>query len=124
MGKLRYEELSYKIRGIFFEIYNALGPGFKESIYHNALVSEFKRHDIDFKERAKIPIFYKKERVGVYEPDFIVEDKVLIEIKAVPSIIKLYDLQLYYYLKGTHYNVGFLVNFGSDKIEIKRRIQD
>lgn len=124
MVNLKYEKLSFAIRGAFFEVYNTLGPGFKESIYHNALVKEFKRQSISFKEKGKISIFYKDEKVGIYEPDFIVDDKILIEIKAAPSLIKLFDLQLYYYLKGTRYKLGFLVNFGSDKIQIKRRIQD
>ncbi len=65
---------------------------------------------------------YKGENVGIYEPDFIIEDKVLVEIKAVPMLTKLFDTQLYYYLKGTKYEVGFLVNFGAEKLQIKRRI--
>lgn len=124
MVNLKYEKLSFAIRGVFFEIYNTLGPGFKESVYHSALAKEFKRQGIPFKEKDRIAIFYKNEKVGIYEPDFIVDDKILIEIKAAPSLVKLFELQLHYYLKGTHYKLGFLVNFGSDKIQIKRRIQD
>ena len=124
MGKIKHEVLSYKIRGACYEVYNTLGPGYKESIYHNALAREFKTRKIRFTEKARIPILYKNEKVGMYEPDFIIDDKVLIEVKAVSNMTKLFDLQLYYYLKGTKYEVGFLVNFGEEKIQIKRRIQD
>jgi len=124
MGKIKYEKLSYEVRGAFYEVYNTLGPGFKETIYHNALIREFKDRKIRFQEKKRIPIVYKDEKMGIYEPDFLIEDKILVEIKAVPVLSKLFDTQLYYYLTGTKYEVGFLVNFGSDKIVIKRRIQD
>ncbi|MDP2939991.1 MAG: GxxExxY protein [Candidatus Omnitrophota bacterium] len=124
MAILKSESLSYKLRGAFFDVYNTLGPSFKESIYHNALVFEFTTQGIPFKEKVRMPIFYKNKQVGIYEPDFVIDNKILIEIKAVPTLLKLFDMQLYYYLKGTPYELGFLVNFGSDKIQIKRRIQD
>ena len=125
MGKLKYEELTYKIRGAFFKVYNEIGPGFKESIYHNALAIEFQENKIPYQDNKRILILYKGKRVGIYEPDFAILDKIIIEIKAVPSIMpKIFDTQLYYYLKGSKYELGFLVNFGSSKIEIKRRIFD
>jgi len=122
-GKLKFEELSYKIRGAFFEVYNTLGPGFKEQIYHNALAKEFRNRGIPFNEKERVPILYKEEKVGVYEPDFVVDKKILVELKSVPQMPKLFETQLFYYLNGTPYEVGFLVNFGGEKIEIKRRIQ-
>jgi len=122
MGGIKFEKLSYKIRGAFFEVYNTLGPGFKEKIYHAALAKEFKALKNDFQERKRIPVIYKGEKIGIYEPDFIIENKILIEIKAVPFLTRLFDLQLHYYLKGTKYEVGFLVNFGGEKLQIKRRI--
>jgi len=125
LGKLKYEELTYKIRGAFFKVYNEIGPGFKESIYHNALAIEFQENKIPYQDKKRILILYKGKRVGIYEPDFAILDKIIIEIKAVPSIMpKIFDTQLYYYLKGSKYELGFLVNFGSSKIEIKRRIFD
>jgi len=120
--KLLYKELSYKVRGCFFEVYNKLGPGFKETIYHNALVEEFNLQSIAFESKKKIPITYKDKRVGIYEPDFLVDNKIITEIKSQPRIMRLDELQLYYYLKGTEYRLGFLVNFGAEKLEICRRI--
>lgn len=117
-----YEKLSYKIRGAFFEVYNTLGPGFKEVIYRRALAKEFILKALPFKEEPQLTITYKNETIGRYIPDFVVDDKILIEIKAVPEMPKVYEKQLYYYLKGTNYKLGFLVNFGAEKLDIRRRI--
>ncbi len=62
--------------------------------------------------------------MGIYEPDFVIEDKIILEIKAVDYMPKVYENQLYSYLKGTDYKLGLLVNFGGDKIDIRRRIYD
>jgi len=124
MGNYLYEDLTYKIRGALFEVYNQVGPGFKESIYHNALATEFQLTGIHFENKKRLPIFYKDEQVGIYEPDFVVEDKVLIEVKAVPEMPAIYETQLFYYLRGTDLKLGFLVNFGGDKLDIRRRIYD
>ncbi len=122
MGKLEYEDLTYRIRGAFFNIYNTLGSGFKESIYHNALKEEFDDLKLRYEEKKRIQINYKGKKVGIYEPDFVVDGKVIIELKAVPSITSLFEKQLYSYLRGTKYKIGLLVNFGADKLEIKRRV--
>lgn len=119
-----YKELSYRIRGVFFEVYKNLGTGFKESIYCNAIGEEFNIRGIPFKRNRCVKIRYKEKEVGIYTPDFIVEDKIIIEVKALPVMQKICEQQLYYYLKGTIYKIGFLVNFGADKLEIRRRIYD
>jgi len=119
-----YEELSYKIRGAFYEVYNTLGPGFKEEIYHKALAKEFKLRMIPFVEKKRLIITYKNENVGIYEPDFIVDNKVLIEIKSLLTMPKVFETQLYYYLRGTDYTLGFLVNFGAEKLDIRRRVYE
>lgn len=124
MDDYLYEELSYKLRGALFEVYNILGPGFKESAYHNALAKEFRLRGIPFEEKKRLSITYKDEQVGIYEPDFVVDDKIIVEIKATPETAPVYETQLYYYLKGTDYKLGFLVNFGGKELEIRRRIYD
>ena len=85
---------------------------------------EFTLKDLPFKEKERIKIIYKDHNVGVYEPDFIVNDKILIEIKSVPQMPNVFEKQLKYYLKGTKYGLGYLVNFGSEEIDIRRRIMD
>lgn len=122
--KILYKELSYKLVGSFYEVYNKLGCGFKEIIYHNALALELKETDLSFEEEKQLVVEYKGKKVGIYVPDFIVEDKVLVEIKAVESTHKFYETQLYNYLKATQFKLGYIVNFGSSKIDIRRRIYD
>lgn len=120
--KVLYKDLSYKLVGCFYEVYNKLGPGHKEDIYHKALVKEFKLQDIPYEIKKRLKIDYKGELVGIYEPDFIIDGKIIIELKSVLLMPKVYEKQLFYYLKGANYRLGYLVNFGSDKINIQRRI--
>jgi GxxExxY protein len=122
MGELKYGDLTYKIRGALFEVYNLLGPGFKETIYHNALREEFIEREIRYKEKRRINVNFKGKQVGAYEPDFVVEDKVILEIKAVEIMPKLFEQQIFNYLKATGFNVGFLINFGGKTLDIRRRI--
>ncbi len=119
-----YKELSYKIVGCIYEVYNKIGSGFKESIYQNSLNIEFKRKNINFENQPRLPIFYKDKRVGFYVPDFVVDDKIIIELKSVEFMPKIHESQLYNYLKGTKYKLGYIINFGSSKIDIRRRIYE
>jgi len=121
---LLYKDLAYKIVGCFYNVYNEIGPGFKELIYHNALAAEFNHNEIKFKEESRITVNYRSKKVGTYIPDFVIEDKVLLEIKAVDYMPKFYEDQLYTYLRATKYKLGYLVNFGSNKIDIRRRIYE
>ncbi|MEW6009199.1 MAG: GxxExxY protein [Candidatus Omnitrophota bacterium] len=120
--KVFYKELSYKIVGCFYKVYNTLGPGHKEDIYQKALSIEFGNKGIGYIAKKKLIVEYEGERVGIYEPDFIIEDKIIIEIKSVLNIPKVFEKQLYYYLKSSGYKLGYLINFGADKIDIRRRI--
>lgn len=124
LENLVYKDLAYVVVGCFYEVYNQLGPGFKELIYHTALATEFSLKDIAFEEEKKISILYKDKNVGSYTPDFLIDGKIIVEIKAVDMMPKLYETQLYYYLKGTQYKLGYIVNFGSSKIDIRRRIYE
>ncbi len=123
-NKILHKELSYKIVGCFFNVFNELGPAHKEQIYHKALCIEFKSNGIAFSDNKKLQVKYKDQDIGVYQPDFVVEDKIIVEIKSTLQMPKVFEKQLYYYLRGTKYNVGYLVNFGSEKLEIRRRIYD
>lgn len=119
-----YKELSYKVVGCFYDVFNELGPAHKEQIYHEALKVSFDDNKIPYKDEPRIKIQFKGRNIGVYEPDFIIEDKIIVEIKSVLNMPKVFEKQLYYYLKGTEYKVGYLVNFGCEDIDIRRRIYE
>lgn len=120
--KLLYSGLTYQIRGAIFQVYNTLGYGHKEKVYHKALAIEFGNFGLEFKDETPIDVVYQGQKIGKYQPDFVVEDKVIIEIKSVPFLAKDAERQMVYYLKGTEYNLGLLVNFGTKKLDIKRKV--
>ena len=122
MADFLYEDLSYKIRGCIFKVYNTLGFGHKESVYQEALASEFKNAGISFEKEKTISIIYGNKKIGLYKPDFVVDGKIIIEIKAVPMVPKSFETQLTYYLKSTDFKLGFLINFGGKKLDIRRRV--
>lgn len=122
---LLYKELVYKIQGAIFEVYKTLGPGFKETVYQEALAKELEERKLKFEKEKSLKIQYKGNLVGLYKADFVVEDKVIVEIKAVPEMPAYFETQLFYYLKATNYKLGLLVNFGAEKkVDIRRRIYD
>jgi len=122
VDNLLYEDLTYRLRGIFFKVYNTLGFGHRESVYQHALAIEFKKQRISFKEEPRLGVVYDGTKVGTYSPDFLIDDKIILEIKSVEFLTKDMEKQLIYYLKSTGYKLGLLVNFGTSKLEIKRKI--
>jgi len=119
-----YPELSYAVVGAIYEVWKELGPAFKESAYQKALVEEFTQKGIPFESQKVIPICYRGIKVGSYVPDFLIDDRILIEIKCLPRLTFKENKQVWYYLKGTPYKLLLLVNFGGSKLEIRRRIYD
>ena len=111
-------EISFGIRGAIFEVYNALGPGLLESIYEAALVKELKSRGINVVRQKPIPVFYKCEELGMgFRSDLFVEDKVIVEIKSVEQLHKVFFKILLSYLRLSDIKLGILVNFNVDKIE-------
>ncbi|MFY9462745.1 MAG: translation elongation factor 4 [Candidatus Sungiibacteriota bacterium] len=121
---LLYEDITYQVRGAVFNVYNALGGSFKESIYQRALEEEFVRRGIVFQKEKSIPVVYADKNVGVYRPDFVIDEKVIVEIKALPFIGKLEQKQVWHYLKGSKYRLALLINFGSKNLQIERVVYD
>lgn len=119
-----YGDLTYRVRRAIFNVYNTLGYGHRESIYQKALVKEFTTLAIPYEEEKPLSVYYNQEKVGTYRPDFLVDDRVVVEIKAVPYVTKEMEKQLVYYLRGTSYKLGMLANFGGSKLAIKRLIWD
>lgn len=119
---LLYPELSYKLQGCFFKVYNTLGFGHKEVLYQRALEEELTNNHIVFEKEASLSITYGNKMIGEYRPDFTVDNKIIVEIKALEFLPQKLISQLVYYLKGTNYKLGYLVNFGGPKLLIIRRV--
>ena len=119
-----HKDLSYKVVGCFYEVYNELGPAHKEQFYHEALRIAFDGAGIVYKDKPRIKMQFRDKNIGVYEPDFVIENKIIVEIKSVLNMPKVFEKQLYYYLRGTDFKAGYLVNFGNENIDIRRRVYD
>ena len=119
-----YSDLTYKIRGVLFMVRKNLGLGQTDHIYHNALEIEFEKVGLAFDSKKNISLLYDGKHIGTYQPDFIIENKVLIELKALPEIGRAQTEQVWSYLKGCGYRLALLVNFGSKDLEIKRIVYD
>lgn len=119
---LLYQDLTYRVRGSIFKVYNTLGFGHKEVVYCKALAIEFRKEAIPFNREIPIDVIYENEKIGVYRPDFVIGNKILMEIKALPFMGKDPETQLLYYLKGTNFPLGLLVNFGANKLDIRRKV--
>jgi len=113
-------DITYKIRAAIFEVNRVLGWGFLEKIYENALLIELIKRGLKAKAQVPINVNYKGELVGEYFADIVVEDKIILELKAIESLQKIHEAQLLNYLRATKYKVGLLVNFAHPKAEIKR----
>jgi len=116
------KELTYAINGAVFEVNRELGAGFLEKVYENALLLELEERGLKAEAQVAISVNYKGREVGEYYADIIVEEKVILELKAVDSLQKVHEAQLLNYLKATGYKVGLLINFRHPKAEIKRLI--
>ncbi len=113
-------DITYKINGAVFEVNKVLGHGFLEKVYEKALIVELRLQGLKAESQVPINVEYKTKNVGEYFADIVVEDKVLIELKAVVSLQKIHEVQLLNYLQATGYKVGLLINFTYPKAEIKR----
>ena len=116
-----HEELTAEIISAFYEVHKVLGFGFLEQVYQNALYKELIRRNLKCECQKELNVYYKNEIVGTYRPDIIVEDKVILELKAVSKLRPEHEWQLVNYLKGTGLKVGLLLNFGLSA-EMKRKV--
>ena len=115
-------DLTYQINGAVYEVNKELGQGFLEKVYENSLLLELHIRGLKAESQVPIKVIYKDQIVGDYFADIVVENQVLVELKAVESLKKIHEAQLLNYLKATGFKIGLLVNFTHPKAEIKRFI--
>ena len=122
-GRLKHRDLTQKIIGVFYEVYNELGHGFLESVYEKSLEIALTSMGLKACRKIDIPVWFRGQKVGDFEADMLVESCVLIELKAVRAIDSAHIAQLLNYLRATDIEVGLLINFGL-KPDFKRLLFD
>ena len=124
MDKLKHKDITEKIIGASFDVHSFLGNGFQEVIYQRALAWEFEQRDLQYAREIEQNIYYKNltEPIGTRRADFIVEGKVLVEIKAIKNLEDVHIAQVLNYLKAYRLQVGLLINFGSKSLTFKRLV--
>lgn len=117
----KHSEITEKIIKSFYTVFNSLGYGFLEKVYENAMYFELKKYGLFVEKQKRIQVFYENELVGDYFADLIVNEKVIVELKAAESLCIEHEFQLINYLKATNIEIGLLLNFGKIP-DFKRKI--
>src|SRR5437868_14927112 len=120
MPDFKYGAITEKIIGAAFRVHNTLGNGFQEVIYQRALEIEFRNMELDYAREFEMPIFYLNEQIGTRRVDFLVQDKISIELKAIIKIEDVHLAQAMNYLEAYNLEIGLLINFGSRRMEFHR----
>jgi len=118
--KLRHDELTHKIIGCAMQVHSALGNGFQEVIYQNALEIEMSEQEIKFEREREMPIFYRNKKVGTRRVDFFVNGLIMVELKAIVQLEDAHLAQAINYLEAFNKEIGLLINFGSQSLTFKR----
>jgi GxxExxY protein len=120
---LKHQALTQRIIAVFYDVYNELGHGFLESVYHKSLYITLKEAGLTVHSNVDIPVWFRGHQVGCFEGDLLVEKCVLLELKAARTLDSSHKAQLLNYLRATDIEIGLLLNFGV-KPEVKRLIYD
>ena len=121
---MEYEELTEKIIGCAYRVYNTMGFGFLESVYEKCMLIELRKENLHAESQKPITVYYDDQIVGDFIADIIVNDTVILELKSVRRIMEAHEVQLVNYLVATGKPVGLLINFGETRVDIKRKIKD
>ena len=121
---MNYSDLTEKIIGCAYRVYNNMGAGFLESVYEKCLAIELETVGLQADFQTPIAVYYADQQVGSFVADIIVSGCVIVELKAVRTLNPAHEVQLVNYLAATKIPVGLLINFGESKVEIKRRVLD
>jgi GxxExxY protein len=120
---MQYEAITEKIIGCAYRVYNKMGFGFLESVYEKCMLIELKKAGLNANAQQPISVYYDGQVVGEFVADIIVEDKIVVELKSVRRIIQAHEVQLVNYLVATQSDVGLILNFGEQKVEVKKKLK-
>ena len=115
------EDITHKIIGCAYTVFNTLGFGFLESVYQNALSIELNKAELIVEAEKGLEVYYDGHVVGAFSIDLLVEDEIVVELKSVESLAKAHEVQLVNYLNGLQREIGLLINFGPSGVEVKRK---
>lgn len=118
-SNLLFPELTYQIRKVVFNIYNQLGPIFREATYEKAMIIGLRKEGFPVDDQKSFPMLFKSYKIGYYIVDLLVDNKIILELKAVPVLLPVHRAQIISYLKVTDIKLGLLINFGSVKADIE-----
>ena len=121
---MEYKELTEKIIGCAYRVYNKMGFGYLESVYEKCMLIELRKAGFDIESQKPIRIQYEGEVVGDFIADILVNDTVILELKSVRKLVEAHEVQLVNYLVATGKPVGLLINFGETKVAVKRKVKD
>jgi GxxExxY protein len=113
-----------KVIGCAIQVHRVLGPGFLENIYHRALAHELNKAGIPYVSEAKMQVTYDGIILGDYIADFLIDGRLVVELKAVEVLLKAHEIQLVNYLNAIKFDLGLLLNFGSQKVQVKRKYRE
>ncbi|RZB29800.1 MAG: hypothetical protein SRB1_02080 [Desulfobacteraceae bacterium Eth-SRB1] len=118
---MKKEDITHKIIGAAYKVFNTLGFGFLESIYHKALLIELKKVGLKVESEKALKVYYNDIVIGDFTIDIFVEDAVVIELKSVENLSKAHEVQLVNYLNGLKKEIGLLINIGTNGVDVKRK---
>ncbi len=121
---MQYADLTERIIGCAYEVFNTLGAGFLESVYERSLLIELGHAGFDARPQVPLDVYYREELVGQFFADIVVEQTVILELKSVSALTKAHEVQLVNYLVATGMPVGLLINFGPEKVEVRRKVRE
>ena len=121
---MHYKEITEKIIGCAYRVYNKMGYGFLESVYEKSLLIELRKAGLKAESQQAITVYYENQIVGDFVADIVVEDSVILELKSVRRLAKVHEAQLVNYLVAIGKEVGLLLNFGEQKVEVKRKVKE
>lgn len=118
---MEFEEVTHQIIGCAYNVFRTLGFGFLESIYQKALLIELEKAGLKAEVEKPLKVYYDGRAVGEFSIDILVEGEIILELKSVESLAKAHEVQLVNYLKGLEKDIGLLINFGPEGVEVKRK---
>ncbi len=121
---MEYEEITHKIIGCAYRVFNQLGFGYLESIYQKAMAIELGKSNLNFQTEAPLAVYYDDQVIGEFKVDLVVEQSIIVELKVVQNLLKEHEVQLVNYLNGLKKEIGLLINFGPSGVEVRRKYRN